>query len=83
MVDLTESQKWNVVAQCLLRYDRISQRLEDGAMDQILQHFGNSISKRTIQIVLKEFMDQKDDDNIDLSPKKKGVVGKKPGLTDD
>lgn len=83
MREITELQKWNVVAQCLLRYDRNLERLENGALEKLEIVFAYSYSQRTIKRVFKEFQDQKDNVNINLSPKKKGVVGKKQGLTDE
>ena len=84
--ELTTEQKWRVVVECAFNYDQEAQCMKRGGPDLVLQSIsvmGIDVSTRTIQRIFKQFMDQRqtNDVNISLTPIKK--TGRKSARTDD
>jgi hypothetical protein len=84
--ELTTEQKWRVVVECVFNYDHEAQCMKRGGPDLVLQSIsvmGIDISKRTIQRTFKEFMDQRqtNDVHITMAPVKKS--GRKSARTEE
>jgi hypothetical protein len=86
MRDLTVEEKWRITVECSKRFDYDSKRFKNHAMPELLEFFAHHqphCSRRTIQTVWSDFLAKQDDDEITLQSSKKGIVGRKSGLTDD
>jgi hypothetical protein len=79
MPDLTIDKKTHLLIECALHYDLERGCFRDGALDELVDRFHKS--RRSIQRIFTDYLEHRDEENLNFASRKKGVVGRKSRLT--
>ena len=81
--DINLAEKWAIIARSIQFYDHEKNRMTDGSVSKLTQHF--NVSQRTIQRILAEYFEKISDGTVypDLSPSDRSDCGVPSKLNDE